>query len=387
MCGRHSGHQSSLEGHRRPAVPPGSHPAAPSQEHHRPGEAAAARRARRVPGAWALSALAGRAPSPGCRIALPPRRILVGAGRQPRYQPACRAGRRQALQDLPRVSESARVIRRVALTGATGFIGRHVSAHLVARGIDVIAVVRPESTHTAPAGVAVVRAPLAAPALREAFGGADSVVHLAGVLDAIESEIYTAVNVEGTRAVAEATHAVGARLLHVSSLAAAGPASAAAPRAEDDPPNPLTPYGRSKLASEEIVTQTPGLAWTILRPAAVYGPGDRAMLPLFRMANRGILPLVGRPNAAYTFVHVGDVVRAIDAAIDAYTPGDICFVGHPQPVTGREILEAIGMAVGRPAGLGRLPRALALGAGARRDTAGRMTGRPLPLNRWRYCEL
>ena len=279
------------------------------------------------------------------------------------------------------------MIRRVALTGATGFIGRHVSAHLVARGIDVVAVVRPESTHTAPAGVAVARAPLAAAALRKAFGGADTVVHLAGAINAIDSEIYTAVNVEGTRAVAEATHEVGARLIHVSSLAAAGPASAAAPRAEDDPPNPLTPYGRSKLASEEIVTRTPGLAWTILRPAAVYGPGDRVMLPLFRMTSRGILPLVGRPGAAYTFVHVSDVVRAIDAAIDADAYGDICFVGHPRSVTAREILEAIGVAVGRPARLIRVPNALALVAAAAGDLASRMTGRPLPLNWWRYCEL
>jgi nucleoside-diphosphate-sugar epimerase len=253
--------------------------------------------------------------------------------------------------------------------------------------MDVMAVVRPESTHTAPVGVTVVRAPLAAAALREAFKGAGSVVHLAGAVNALTSDTYTAVNVEGTRAVAEAAHAVGARLIHVSSLAAAGPASAAAPRAEDDPPNPLTPYGRSKLASEEIVTGTAGLAWTILRPAAVYGPGDRAMLPLFRLANRGILPLVGRPGAAYTFVHVGDVVRAIDAAIDARAPGDICFVGHPRPVTAREILEAIRMAVGRPAQLIRVPDVLTLAAAAACDIAGRMSGRPLPLNRWRYREL
>ena len=92
--------------------------------------------------------------------------------------------------------------RRVALTGATGFIGRHLSAHLVARGFEVIAVVRPESLHTAPEGAAVVRAPLAAAALREAFRGSGTVVHLAGVVNALDSGEYTAVNVEGTRAVA-----------------------------------------------------------------------------------------------------------------------------------------------------------------------------------------
>jgi nucleoside-diphosphate-sugar epimerase len=279
------------------------------------------------------------------------------------------------------------VSRRVALTGATGFIGRHLSAHLVARGMEVIAVVRPESLHTAPEGAAVVRAPLAAAALREAFRGSGTVVHLAGVVNALDSDTYTAINVEGTRAVAEATLAVGARLVHVSSLAAAGPASAAAPRAEDDLPNPLTPYGKSKLASEQVVTRTPGLAWTILRPGAVYGPGDRALLPLFRMASRGMLPLVGRPDAAYTFVYVGDVVQAVEAAIGARVPGGVCFVGHPRPVTAREILEAIRAAVGRPARVIRVPNALAAVAAAACDIAGRVRGRPLPLNRWRYFEL
>ena len=231
--------------------------------------------------------------------------------------------------------------RRVAVTGATGFIGRHLTAHLVARGIDVRAIIRPDSPHVAPAGTTVVRAPLVASALEEAFSGADAVVHLAGLVRALGDDAYTAVNVEGTRAVAEAARAVAARLIHISSLAAAGPASAAAPRSESDPPNPLTPYGESKLAGEQVVTSVTGLRWTILRPAIVYGPGDRAMLPLFRLATRGILPMIGRADAAYTFVHVGDVVRAIDAAIDAWSYGDIVFVAHPRPVTAREILEEI----------------------------------------------
>jgi nucleoside-diphosphate-sugar epimerase len=81
------------------------------------------------------------------------------------------------------------------------------------------------------------------------------------------------------------------------------------------------------------------------------------------------------------------VVRAIDAALDAHAPGDICFVGHPRPVTAREILEGIRMAVGRPAQLIRVPDGLAQMAAAACDIAGWMRGRPLPLNRWRYREL
>jgi nucleoside-diphosphate-sugar epimerase len=279
------------------------------------------------------------------------------------------------------------VIRTVAVTGATGFIGRQVTADLLARGLAVRAIVRPGSTHEAPAGAAAIRAPLETAALREAFAGADAVVHLAGVVSALQPSVYSAVNVEGARAAARAAHAAGARLVHVSSLAAAGPASAASPRREDDPPSPRTPYGCSKLEGEQAVRDTPGLRWMILRPGVVYGPGDRALLPLFRFAERGLLPLVGRADAAYTFVHVHDVVRTIAAAIDAAAAGEVLFVGHARPVTAREILEAIRLVVGRPAMVVPVPQPITRLAAAGCDLVARVVGRPLPLNRWRYVEL
>lgn len=282
---------------------------------------------------------------------------------------------------------------RVAVTGATGFIGRHLTAYLAARNVNVLAIVRPSSGRTitqavGPADrVTVVRAALDVAALQRAFDGVETVVHLAGIVSAAHDREFTAVNVEGTKAVAEAARLAGARLIHVSSLAAAGPAPAARPRSEDDPAAPLTPYGRSKLEGEQVVRESVGLEWTILRPAAVYGPGDRAMLPLFRFARLGILPLTGRQDAAYTFVHVHDVVRAIDAACHSPGGGDTIFVGHPQPATARDILEGIRLAVGRPAVIIPIPSA-ALGlAAAVLDAIGRATGHPMTLNRPRYAEL
>ena len=193
----------------------------------------------------------------------------------------------------------------VAVTGATGFIGRNLIAQLVGQGVVVRAVVRPQSARNVASGASVVRAALEPTALREAFEDVDAVVHLAGVVNALDETEYTAVNVEGTRAVVWAAAAAGVRLVHVSSLAAAGPASASAPRSEDDLPSPRTPYGRSKLDGERLVTAMRGLSWTILRPGVVYGPGDHALLPLFKCARLGLLPLVGRRDAAYMFVHVG----------------------------------------------------------------------------------
>jgi nucleoside-diphosphate-sugar epimerase len=279
------------------------------------------------------------------------------------------------------------VIRTVAVTGATGFIGRHVTAELLARGISVRGVVRPESTREVPAGAVIVRAPLDARALGEAFAGADAIVHLAGVVSALRAEDYGAINVEGTREVAIAAATAGARLVHISSLAAAGPAPATRPRTERDEPSPRTPYGRSKLDGERLVTATPGLRWLILRPGVVYGPGDRALLPLFKCAARGLLPLVGRADAAYTFVHVSDVARAIAAAVAAPAEDETVFVGHPRPVTGMEILEAVRRAVGRPALIVRVPQPITHLAATGCDLIARGIRRPLPLSRWRYVEL
>lgn len=279
------------------------------------------------------------------------------------------------------------MIRSVAITGATGFIGRHVAAALVSRGVQVTAIVRPDSTHMAPPRSAVVHAPLEASALQKAFAGMDAVVHLAGVVAAVDPRVYYQVNTEGTRAVAEAASANSARLVHVSSLAAAGPASASAPIRETDPPRPITPYGRSKLDSERIVTGMAGLPSIILRPGVVYGPTDKAVFPLFKAARRGLLPLVGREGAAYAFVHVDDVVRTIVAAVEKTGVSGPVFVAHPVPVTATDLMEAIQAAVGRRGRVVRVPmpllRALALAG----DVAGRVLDTPMTLNSWRYAEM
>ena len=260
---------------------------------------------------------------------------------------------------------------RIAVTGSSGFIGRHVTSFLAARGDEVVPVRRPFDPAT----------------LSGALRGADAVVHLAGVVSALRDRDLFEANVEGTRAVADATRFTGARLVHISSLAAAGPAPSAAPRSEADPPAPITAYGRSKLDGERAVSAVRGLRWTILRPGAVYGPGDRALLPLFMFARLGIMPLVGRADAAYMFIHVTDLVRAIAAAIDRPADLDTIFVGHPHPVTPREILEGVRAAAGTRAVIVRIPMAVTRLAAVAGDVGGLMRGRPSVINSRRYVEL
>jgi nucleoside-diphosphate-sugar epimerase len=260
---------------------------------------------------------------------------------------------------------------KIAVSGASGFIGQHVVAHLTARGDEVVA----------------IRRPFEARALVDLFRGATAVVHLAGLVSAVRERDFVTANVDGTRIVAAAARDAGVRLVHISSLAAAGPAPPSAPRSEDDPPRPITAYGRSKLAGERVVHDTAGLRWIALRPGVVYGPRDRAMLALFRMARRGVLPLVGRAGAAYTVIHVADLVRAIAAAIDAGVAGESIFVGHPSPATAREIIDAVRAAVAPQARVVRVPMPVTRIAAAAGEIAQQVLGRPALINRSRYREL
>jgi len=280
---------------------------------------------------------------------------------------------------------------RVAVTGATGFIGRHVARTLAARGDSVAAIVRPDSpglrAGPLPEGVDMVRAALTPRDLSAAVAGADVVVHLAGIVSTRWARDYTAVNADGTRAVAEAARAAGAHLVYVSSLAAAGPAPASAPRRETDPSNPITTYGITKLAGERAVEGLAGLRWTTLRPGVVYGPGDHALTPLFRFARSLIMPLVGGAATAFTFVYVDDAVRAIIAAIDRRADRLTCCGGHSEPVTAAGLLRSVRSAAEGRATLVPVPAPLVWIAANACDLAGALAGKELVLSRRRYSEM
>jgi nucleoside-diphosphate-sugar epimerase len=260
---------------------------------------------------------------------------------------------------------------RLAVTGASGFIGRHVVSRFAARGDVVTPVARPFVHHALVAG----------------FRANDVVVHLAGVVSATTDREYVDGNVVAAQIVAGAARDAGVRLVHVSSLAAAGPAPARAPRVEGDAPAPITTYGRTKLEGELAVKAATGLQWTVLRPGVVYGPGDRALVPLFRLARSGILPLVGRADAAYTFIYIDDMVDAVVAAVDRALSGATVFVGHPQPVAPRALVEQVRAAAGGRASIVRIPQPVLRAASWAGDLAGALRGRPVLINSRRFVEL
>jgi nucleoside-diphosphate-sugar epimerase len=238
--------------------------------------------------------------------------------------------------------------RLVSLTGATGFLGQHLAEAFRTRGWQVRAIVRPGTRKALPLGIEKREAALTGDALAGAVIGSDVIVHAAGLTRARDQHAFNLVNVAGTHAVVDAANACGARLVHLSSQAAIGPGTIERPARDSDPPQPVNAYARSKLAGEMVVRRQARVPWIILRPSAVYGPGDRAFLPVIRLAARGLFPLAMPRTTPFTFVYVDDVVRAVMLASDDEAGhGASMFIGHQQPHTTETFLRQIARAVGR----------------------------------------
>jgi len=236
----------------------------------------------------------------------------------------------------------------LAITGGTGFVGGRTIERALAAGHLVRALTRRDQA--AREGVVWVRGALDDPEVLTALvTGADAVIHIAGVVSADRAG-FIAGNIEGTRAVVAATGRAGvARFVHVSSLAAREP--------------DLSIYGWSKAAAETVVTAS-RLDWTILRPAAVYGPGDLEMRDVFRAARLGIALLP--PPGVMGAVAVDDLARLLIVAGERGAPRAVYEVDDGTRWTHAEFAAAIGAAVGRRVMPIPLPRALMM-LGARID--------------------
>ena len=242
---------------------------------------------------------------------------------------------------------------RIAMTGATGFVGTDVLEQALGEGLRVNALTR----RAQPPRARLKWVPGAledAAAFDTLVRDADAVIHIAGVVNAPDRAGFEAGNARGTVAVIDAMRRRGIRrLVHVSSLAAREPE--------------LSDYGWSKALAERHVKAS-ALDWTIVRPPAIYGPNDREMLDLFRMAKRGIMMLP--PGGRLSVIHVGDLARLLLAAAKetenslarSYEVDD----GTPGGWDHHDFGAAIGRAVGRQVRTVATPR-WALGMAARAD--------------------
>ena len=225
---------------------------------------------------------------------------------------------------------------RLAITGGTGFVGSHLIDVAVAAGHEVMALTRRDQEPRE--RVTWVAGDLHSPAaLERIVDGADAVIHAAGLITAKGAAAFEKANVEGTLTMLAAATAGGVRrFVHVSSLAAREPK--------------LSLYGASKARSEELVHGS-GLDWVIVRPPAVYGPGDRETLELFRMAKLGLMLMP--PTGRVSVIHADDLARLLIALASEEAPSNFLIEpddGRHGGWTHRQFARALGDAVGtRPA--------------------------------------
>lgn len=242
----------------------------------------------------------------------------------------------------------------IAVTGATGFVGRRLVALLAESHMAVRALVR------RPAGLdPALRAALEpvegdildAEALKELTDGAGAVIHCAGAL--ADATAFTPVNVAGTRALAHAAHQAGvARFVHVSSLSAREPQ--------------LSAYGASKRAGEDAVIEAlPREAWVVVRPPVVYGPGDKATLPLLDQLTRPTAWLPGSRLQRFSLLYVDDLARALIRLAESPTPTGSVHELHDGTRDGyawTDLVAAAASVQGLPSRVRYLPRWAANGA-------------------------
>jgi nucleoside-diphosphate-sugar epimerase len=270
---------------------------------------------------------------------------------------------------------------RVLVTGATGFVGSHLAEALRRHGHEVTALARSSRKAAALAsqGVRVVPGHLHdAAALDRAAAGQDTVYHVAGVVAARDEAEFLRANRDGTRNVLDAAERSGnPRFVLVSSLAAGGPAPPGAPLTGRETPHPVTAYGRSKLAAEELVRGS-ALRWSVIRPPIVYGPRDREVLKIFRLARLHLAPVFGDGSQELSAVHASDLAEALVAAGESSTTiGGIYPACHSEVFSSAELGRAVGRAMGRSVTTIRIPPPVAravlalTGAGAR--LAGQVT--------------
>ncbi len=231
----------------------------------------------------------------------------------------------QAPQPDPHSIPSGRL---ALVTGGHGFLGSHLVDLLLAQGWRVRCLLRPSRDVSVFEGraVEVARGDLRSyEGLREATHEVDTVFHVAGKIAALSPRGFDEVNVAGTARLARVLEesAAGAtsprrRLVLVSSQAAAGPSLDGHPISESQTPAPVSAYGMSKLRGEHALKgHLRSVPWTIVRPPAIYGPRDEAILPFFQLGARGWAPGLDGRGRRFNLLHARDVAAGLLAAAES----------------------------------------------------------------------
>jgi nucleoside-diphosphate-sugar epimerase len=286
----------------------------------------------------------------------------------------------------------------ILVTGASGFLGSHVAEQLSQRGQKVRALVRKSSNTKFLQGLPNVELAYGSvedrASVLAAGEGITGIVHAAGLVKARGPAEFHKINTEGTEnllasALAQKAHLK--RFVLVSSQAAGGPSDTlGTPKQVGQETDPVTHYGRSKLAAEAAALRLKNeLPITILRPPAIYGPRDQEILIFFKSVDKGVLPLTSPLESKFSMIYGADCASACVCALDAnVASGSIYYLDDGTPVTFASMIRSVEAAIGKRAWVRiPLPRPVVRTAALFSELYGRATNQAVMLTRDKCNEL
>jgi nucleoside-diphosphate-sugar epimerase len=284
---------------------------------------------------------------------------------------------------------------KIFVTGGTGFVGSFLVEKLVEKGHRVRCLVRKTSNlrWLADLDVECFHGSLKDKnSLKRGIEGCSHIYHVAGVTKARTEAEYFEGNFDGTKNLVDIcveSNDQVQRFINISSQAAIGPSPTLIPIDETHAPDPLTYYGKSKLAAEQYVLQfTNKLNITNLRPPAVYGPRDTDILEFFRTVRTGIIPQLGGVDKYLSLIHVRDLVRGIlIAGQSEKAVGETYFLTSPKPYSWKEVSETTLRILGKKGIRVPVPLLAIKGVAAVSEAVSALTKKPALVNNQKVIEM